>query len=118
MTDVTGKSTPISTAIIDLTPLSYKESKWFMCGTGMIGWLAMTGHPDVKYAHSRISQHMANLCYGALKALRYCITYCKEMQYWCFRQTVDGKDVGWSFYSNSDHTRNVETQNECRLQLS
>ena len=78
----------------------------------------MTGCLDIKYAHSRISQHMANLCCGALKALKHCITYCKEMWYWCFRQTVDGKDVGWSFYSDSDHAGNAETQNERRSQLS
>ena len=81
MTDVPGKSTPISAPITDLTPLSYDESKWFMCGTGMCGWLAMTGRPDIKYAHSRISQHMAAPCCGALKALKHCIAYCKETQY-------------------------------------
>ena len=54
MTEVKGKSTPISTAITDLTPLTRDESKWFMRGTGMCGWLAMTGRPDIKYAHSRI----------------------------------------------------------------
>ena len=91
MTDVAGKSALISTAITDLTPLPYKESKWFMCGTGMIGWLAMTSCLDIKYAHSRTSQHMANLCCGAPKALKHCITCCKEMWYWCFRQTVDGR---------------------------
>ena len=73
MTDMCGKATPISSAITDLTPLSYDESKWFMRGTGMIGWLAMTGRPDIKYTHSRITQHMAKLCHGALKALKHCI---------------------------------------------
>ena len=60
---------------------------------------------------------MANACRGALKALKHCIAYCKETRYWCFRQTVDGKDVGWSFYSDSDHAGNAETQNERRSQL-
>ena len=86
-----------------------------MRGTGMCGWLAMTGRPDIKYAHSRISEHMANPCRGAFKALKHCTAYCKETR--CFRQTVDGKDVGWSFYSDSDHARNAETQNERRSQL-
>ena len=35
MTDVPGKSTPISTPITDLTPLSRDEAKWSMRGTGM-----------------------------------------------------------------------------------
>ena len=64
MTDVCGKTTPISSAITDLTPLSYDESKWFMRGTGMIWWLAMTGRRDIEYTHSRISQHMAKPCRG------------------------------------------------------
>ena len=117
MTDVAGKSTPISTPITDLTPLSYDESKWFMRGTGMCGWLAMTGRPDIKYAHSRISQHMAAPCRGALKALKHCIAYCKETRHWCFRQTEDSPDFGWSFYSDSDHAGNSEVQNERRSQL-
>ena len=117
MTDVAGKSTPISTAITDLTPLSRDESKWFMRGNGMCGWLAMTGRPDIKYAHSRISQHMAAPCRGALKALKHLIAYCKETQYWCFRQTAGSKDVIWSFYSDSDHAGNAESQNERRSQL-
>ena len=116
-TDVCGKTTPISSAITDLTPLLYDESKWFMCGTGMIGRLAMTGRPDIKYAYSRISQHMAKSCRDALKALKHCIAYCKQTQYWCFRQTANGKDVGWRFYSDADHAGNAESQNERRLQL-
>ena len=117
MTEVKGKSTPISTAITDLTPLTRDESKWFMRGTGMCGWLAMTGRPDIKYAHSRISQHMAAPCQGALKALKHLIAYCKETRYWCFRQTKGSKNVSWSFYSDSDHAGNAEVQNERRSQL-
>ena len=70
------------------------------------------GRPDIKYAHSRISQHTAKLCRGALKALKHCIAYCKETQYWCFRQTANGKDVGGRFYSDSGHAGNAEIQNE------
>ena len=55
MTEVWGKSMLISTPIADLALLSHDEAKWFMHGTGMCGWLAMTRHPDIKYAHSRIS---------------------------------------------------------------
>ena len=88
-----------------------------MRGTGMIGWLAMTGRPDIKYTHSRITQHMAKLCHGALKALKHCIAYCKETQHWCFRQTANGKDMGWRFYSDSDHASNAEIQNEHQSQL-
>ena len=60
MTDVCSRVAPISSAITDLTLLSYGKSKWFRRGTGMIiGWLAMTGRLDIKYGHSHISQHMA-----------------------------------------------------------
>ena len=60
---------------------------------------------------------MAAPCKGALKALKHLIAYCKETQYWCFRQTAGSKDVSWSFYSDSDHAGNAESQNERRSQL-
>ena len=44
-------------------------SKWFMMGVGSIGWIANTGRPDIKYFHSRVSQHMARPNYSAYNAL-------------------------------------------------
>jgi hypothetical protein len=66
--------TPINGPIDDLTPISADEKEFFMAACGMLGWLAGTARPDVKYAHSRISQHMATPGRGALRAVRTCVT--------------------------------------------
>ena len=55
---------PMTQPITDYTPLSETEAKWFQSATGMIGWLAGTGRPDVKLPHSRISAYMASPCRG------------------------------------------------------
>ena len=66
----------ISAEIKDGTPCSRVEATLFMMGTDMLGWLSFTGRPDLKYAHSRISQHMAKPTLGALEALHHCLRYC------------------------------------------
>ena len=43
---------PMSGPITDYTPLSETEAKWYQSATGMCGWLAGTGRPDLKLAHS------------------------------------------------------------------
>ena len=50
--------------IKDDTPCNKVEATLFMMGTGMLGWLAFTGRPDLKYAHSCISQHMGKADFG------------------------------------------------------
>ena len=46
-----GIKTPIKKAIDDLTPVDMKEKAFFMSACGMLGWLAMTARPDLKYCH-------------------------------------------------------------------
>lgn len=41
---------PISAEIKDDTPCNKVEATLFMMGTGMLGWLAFTGRPDLKYS--------------------------------------------------------------------
>ena len=71
-----GIKTPTKKAIDDLTPVDAKERAFFMSACGMLGWLAMTAGPELKYYHSRISQHMAEPTAGALGAVRHVVRYC------------------------------------------
>ena len=61
--------TPISSPIEDFRPITADERELFMTACGMLGWLAGTARQDVKYAHSRILQHMATPGRGALRAV-------------------------------------------------
>ena len=84
----------------------------------MLGWLAGTARPDLKYAHSRISQHMADPRRGALKAVLHAIRYCSSTRTACLYQPYGSKHaVQWHFYSDSDHAGNAEHQNKRRSQL-
>ena len=107
---------PISQPIDDYEPLGPAEAKWFMSACGMIGWLSGTGRPDLRYAHSRISQHMAAPCKGALSAVKRAVKYCMNTRDWCLRQSKD-QPAAWSHFSDSDHAGNAERQNYRRSQL-
>ena len=53
--------TPIAQPIDPDSPaLPSHLVRHFMTLVGVIGWLVNTGRPDLAYAHSRISQHMAS----------------------------------------------------------
>lgn len=106
---------PMSKPIEDLTPLSEKDGKFFMRACGMIGWLAGTGRIDLRYVHSRISQHMAKPCVGAMDAVRQVLRYCAATKDLCLWQPRHG--TGWSHFSDSDHAGNAEVHNARRSQL-
>ena len=73
---VSKYNTPIIKPIeADSGALSWENKAKFMKGVGMLGWLKETGRPDVAYAHSRISQHMANPNDSSLEALKHCACY-------------------------------------------
>ena len=108
--------TPISAPIEDHTSLSEDEAAFFMSGTGMIGWLAVTGRPDLKYAHSRISQHLATPNVGALKALMHAIRYSYFTRDYCLHQSVSDGET-WSMSCDSDQSGNTEVQNRRRSQM-
>ena len=70
--------TPIYGPIEDMTEISADETEFFMTACGMLGWLACTACPDVKYAHSRIPQHMAKPRKGALRAVVHAVKYYQD----------------------------------------
>ena len=110
---------PISAEIKDDVPCCKTEATLFMMGTGMLGWLAFTGRPDLKYAHSRISQHMAKPTRGALAALHHCLRYCWFTKNLCLHQPA-GKGLHpdeWEFSCDSDQSGNTEENNNRRSQM-
>ena len=40
--------TPIRKPTVDFSPISPEQATFFMSATGMLGWPASTGRPDVK----------------------------------------------------------------------
>jgi len=103
--------TPIHKPIEDMQDISAAQVSFFMSACGMLGWLASTGRPDVKYAHSRISQHMSAPKRGALAAVIHAVKYCASTLTACLHQPYNG-DGEWRLTTDSDHTGNAETQNK------
>ena len=117
--DSPGIKAPIKKAIDDLTPVDMKEKVFFMSACGMLGWLAMTARPDLKYCHSRISQHMymAEPTAGALEAVRYAVRYCATWGKLCLYQLFRALQVR-AHFSDSDRMGNAEPQNKRWSQLA
>ena len=107
---------PMSGPITDHTPLSRQEARWYMSATGMIGWLAGTGRPDLKLCHSRIASYMANPCRGALRAVLQAVRYSWHHRHLCLHSCIGG-DLRWVHYSDSDHAGNAEPNARRKSQL-
>ena len=60
MENCTTSSIPINGPILDLSPITKEQAKWCYKALGCCLWLSNTARPDGKYAHSRISQHIAS----------------------------------------------------------
>ena len=83
----------------------------------MLGWLAGTGRPDLKLAHSRISQYMSKPNLGMYNAVRHALLYCANTANYCLHQP-HGEEAAWTFFSDSDHAGNAEPDNKRRSQLA
>ena len=112
---------PVSRPVTDFTPLDKTETQLFMMLVGSIGWLAVTMRIDIKYAHSRVSQHLASPNRGALDMALQIIGYLRKHPNLCLAQLCrDAASVDthspWDFYTDSDHAGNSEPQNKRRSQ--
>ena len=107
---------PMSSQISDFTPLSAKDSSYLQSAVGMIGWLAGTGRPDLKFVHSRIAAYMSAPCAGALQAVNHAIQYCAQTKSLCLFQP-SGHEDSWHHFSDSDHAGNAEPNNKRKSQL-
>jgi hypothetical protein len=133
---LTGKlpRVPISTPIdTESEPLDSELRSMFMKGVGCLGWLVETGRPDVAYAHSRISQHMAKPNVSAWSILQQVFLYLYGARNWCLSCETQGTDMDlsqsaaiskeatadglWEFYVDSDFAGNCEAQNKRRSQI-
>jgi hypothetical protein len=106
----------------------------FMTGNGMLGWLVNTARPDVAYAHSRQSQHMANPTQSAYESMEHTCRYLKGNAHFTISVPLRGEDAPVSsmltalqkynlnintapeFYVDSDLADNTEVQNKRRSQ--
>ena len=107
---------PISKPIEDNRPATVEQGKWLLKACGCLGWLAGTSRIDLRFAHSRISQHMAAPTVGAIDAAKQAVKYCMATRELCLYQPFAGVK-SWSHYSDSDHAGNAEIGNKRRSQL-
>ena len=98
---------PISKSVTDLTPLSSAAKRFYMSGTGCVGWLNGTGRPDVCYAYSRLSQHLAAPCAGALELLLQVLSYLNHHKDFVLSARLNGT-AGWGHYCDSDFAGGTE----------
>ena len=98
---------PISKSVTDLTPLSSAAKRFYMSGTGCVGWLNGTGRPDVCYAYSRLSQHLAAPCAGALELLLQVLSYLNHHKDFVLSARLNGT-AGWEHYCDSDFAGDTE----------
>ena len=103
----------------DSEPLDSSLKRLFLTAVGILGWLVVTCRPDVAYAHSRISQHMAAPTQSAWTAVKRCFAYLKataELGLAAPLHSGDSDTDHWEFYSDSDFAGNDEPQNKRRSQ--
>jgi hypothetical protein len=94
MENVKPAPTPIVEPIDSKSePLDPKLRRSFMTGLGCIGWLVNTGRPDLAYAHSRASQHMANPTISAWNALVRMTRYLKGTITLCISAPLHGENL-------------------------
>ena len=110
-------SVPITESITDFTTINKDEAKFFRSVLGAVGWLVNTTRPDLAYAFSRISQHMANPNAGALRALKHLGRYLVGTTTLAISTPIQSPQNKFEFYTDSDWVGNREDQNKCRSQL-
>ena len=126
-------SVPISQPINEDSPkLVGKMIHLFLSGNGCVAWLSNTIRLDVAYAFSRIGQHSAAPSISALQTLAHTISYIEQHKHLCLSQRLYPEDLpmesaaepnkpcapqlGFRFYTDSDHAGNAEKQNKRRSQ--
>ena len=116
MEKCSAATTPINGPILDHNPITEEQAKWCYSALGCCVWLSNTARPDGKYAHSRISQHIANPNVGMLQATKYLVKYYSGTRNLCLYQDLDGDNCDWEFMCDSDFAGNAEKQNKRRSQ--
>ena len=108
-------SSPIDTSS---RALDQDERGWLLQCLGCLGWLSITTRLDLRYTHSRISQHLGAPTIDALKAAKQAVLYAYSTSNLCIRQPKSMTECDWRVYSDSDHAGNAEIQNKRKSQCS
>ena len=98
---------PISKTVTDMTPLTGEAKKFYCSGTGCIGWLNGTGRPDICYLYSRLSQHLATPCMGALTLLLQGLAYLNQHKDYCLSARLHGTKQ-WEAFCDTDFAGDTE----------
>ena len=127
---ILSHKTPITLAIETAeAPLNPGDTRYFLTGLGMLGWLANTTRPDVAFAHSRIGQHAASPTQEAKRAIQNAFLYLAKnpelslsiplYDNTTVRQIYNGHpkpQERWKFFVDADYAGNHEVQNKRRSQ--
>ena len=98
---------PISKTVTDMTPLTGEAKKFYCSGTGCVGWLNGTGRPDICYLYSRLSQHLATPCMGALTLLLQGLAYLNQHKDYCLSARLHGTKQ-WEAFCDTDFAGDTE----------
>jgi len=108
-------STPFSSDLEGGEELPVSKRKAYSTGVGALGWITAC-RPDISFAFSRLSQHLAHPTTAAWLALRRVMGYLKATPTLCLGQRLDAEPT-WTFYTDSDYGANTEQQNHMRPHL-
>ena len=118
-TNTSLPTVPISGPIDTTTRLlNADERSWLLQALGCLGWVSQTSRVDLRYSHSRISQHLSAPTISALDAARNAVLYAYSTSEYCIRQHKSVCESDWRVYSDSDHAGNAEIQNKRKSQCS
>ena len=115
MPDCIPMNVPFTGSITDLKELSADRKQWFITAVGMIGWLSHTTRPDIRYAYSRVAQHVAKPCQGAFDKVVQIIRYLATTAKLSLRQELN-VHVPLRCYCDADFAGNAELGNARRSQ--
>ena len=108
--------TPIVSPIEPSEALDHGESTLLLKALGMLGWLSITTRLDIRYAHSRISQHLGQPSRAALNAALAAVRYAYNTRSLVIQQPFHVTSPNWVAYSDADHAGNSELQNKRKSQ--
>ena len=72
----------------DSKALTDNKLKLYPTAVGCLGWMANTCRPDISYAHSRMSRHLANPTESAWEAVIRCCNYLRGTTDMCIAAPI------------------------------
>ena len=87
--------TPIVSPIEPSDQLEQGDVTLLLKSLGMLGWLSITSRLDIRYAHSRISQHLGQPTRAALNAALAAVRYAYNTRSLVIRQPFHVTSHNW-----------------------